>query len=358
MAIELNRDPWGFTKSKIPYFVGVNTADIVGGIFQGYNPKAIPEIKVNEKSTYINPLLRSTYKEGGNNFRLFYTRRLPFFPFQNEYLTYSNYLDLNSGSKAITIKNFKDGIDGSQDRYPIFDSGINPTLDSLLSFYIKENKGTESYQCSDNEYFERNSSYVDYLNDTIIPINLNVYGLYGIKLKAYYLSSLKRWEVDLVFTERVNSLEEEYPLCKWFLPQGTTIENSLGDISRRKCALGYTRIDYGGTDLSGTWIFVQLDFPKCSATSFTGIFIPDNVSSDDDIRVVTENSSNIYCTITGMSTNWEKIKENLAIWRRSDNWGPNGGIKFTVQDIINRHTPVDVNSDNWYSNPMVIWYKN
>lgn len=33
MAIELNRDPWGFTKSKIPYFVGVNTADIVGGIF-------------------------------------------------------------------------------------------------------------------------------------------------------------------------------------------------------------------------------------------------------------------------------------------------------------------------------------
>lgn len=354
MAIELNPYDFG-VKSKIPYFVGVNKQ--LFSTVSGYNnPNAVPEIKVSDKSIYINPLLRSTYIDQGY-FGIFYVRRLPFFPFKDEKLTYSNYLGLNSGSKAITIKNFKDSIDGYQDRYPIFDSGINPTLGNLLSFYIKENIGTESYQCSDNYYFERNSSYVDYLNATIIPINLNVYELYGIKLKAYYLSNSKRWEVDLVFTKRVNSFEEEYPLCKWFLPS-RAIETSLGDISRRKCALGYTRIDYGGTDLSGTWIFVQLDFPKCSATSFTGIFIPDNVSSDDDIRVVTENSSNIYCTITGMSTNWEEIKENLAIWRRSDSWGPNGGIKFTVQNIINRHTPVDVNSDKWYSNPMVIWYKN
>ena len=86
----------------------------------------------------------------------------------------------------------------------------------------------------------------------------------------------------------------------------------IGDeFKKRKCALGYTRVDYGNTNLSGTWIFVQLDLPNISTTSFVGVFIPDKASDpdeglgDDDIRVVTENSDGVSCLITGMYTDWK-----------------------------------------------------
>ena len=37
----------------------------------------------------------------------------------------------------------------------------------------------------------------------------------------------------------------------------TSTTSLIGEeFKKRKCALGYTRIDYGGTTLSGTWIFV------------------------------------------------------------------------------------------------------
>ena len=106
MAIEI--DPYhNFgVKSRIPYFVGVNEKVVINGIFYGYNPKAVSEIKVKGKPTYINPLLRSTYKDDGY-LRIFYTRRLPFFPFKNETITYSDsdYLGLKDCLISPTTSN-------------------------------------------------------------------------------------------------------------------------------------------------------------------------------------------------------------------------------------------------------------
>lgn len=360
MSISIELNPYDFgVKSKIPYFVGVNKQLFPS--LTGYNnPNAVSEIKINEKSTYINPLLRSTFRDSGY-FGTFYTRRLPFFPFKGEKIAYSN-------SDYLTLSNFdylklKDCLispttsNSSSDSYsfnPRFQS-ISSPLSSLMSFYIKENPGNSSTStCKDMAPFIANVTPPD-SDYQITPINILIAG-FGIRFYFFYENSKMNAKLDFYSPGGSNLSTVSLIKLKFDLSP-----ELFGEISKRKCALGYTRIDYGGTDLSGTWIFLQIelldkDTDNQTAHSFVGVFIPDKASdpdkglSDDDIRVVTENSSKVSCTITGKYTDWKEVGEYLK-WMRGEKRG------YLISSIESQHFPND-RSATVYDNPMVIWYKN
>ena len=357
MSIELNPYDFG-VKSKIPYFVGVNKQLFLS--LPGYNnPNAVSEIKINEKSTYINPLLRSTFRDSGN-FGIFYTRRLPFFPFKGEKIAYSNsdYLTLSNSDylslKDCLISPTTSNSSSSSDNFnPRFQS-ISSPLSSLMSFYIKENPGNSSTStCKDMAPFiadatPPNSDY------QITPINILIADV-GIRFYFFYENSQMNAKLDFYTPGSLKSTVSLFKLKFTLSPK------LFGEISKRKCALGYTRIDYGGTDLSGTWIFLQVELldkatDDQTAHSFVGVFIPDKASdpdkglSDDDIRVVTENSSNVSCIITGMQTDWKEVGKYLKRMR-----GEKTG--YLISSIESQHFPMDKYTPI-YDNPMVIWYKN
>ena len=319
-----------------------------------HNSNPIPEIRIATYNSpdlvpvYINPLIMPVWDDdkGAD------LPRLPYFPFSGsgEDQSYSDYLSLKDCLISPTTSNGSSSSDHFNPRF----QDISSPLNNLISFYIKENPGNSSTStCKDMAPFIADVTPPD-SDYQITPINILIAGV-GIRFYFFYENSQMNAKLDFYTPGSLNSTVSLFKL------KFTLSSKLFGEISKRKCALGYTRIDYGGTDLSGTWIFLQVelldkDTDNQTAHSFVGVFIPDKASdpdkglSDDDIRVVTENSSNVSCTITGIQTDWKEIGEYLK-WMRGEKRG------YLINSITSQHFPND-RSTPVYDNPMVIWYKN
>lgn len=120
-----------------------------------------------------------------------------------------------------------------------------------MSFYIKENPGNSSSStCKGMAPFIANITPPD-SDYKITPINIRIAG-FNIRFYFFYEDSKMNAKLEFYTPGDLNSIVSLIKLNFTLSPK----PKLFGEISKRKCALGYTRIDYGGTDLSGTWIFL------------------------------------------------------------------------------------------------------